>query len=280
MKSLPLWRTYFITTVLLSIFLTGQASAGERIAIVGSTTVLPVVSQAAALFTKQHPDITITVSGGGSGVGIAAIIQGTAQLGMASRDTTQHEQKQLEHVENIIIAADAVAMAISSEVYASGIHQLSLSQIADIYRGNIRNWQELGGLDARIVAIDKEASRGTRHIFAKAVLGNKHARANGASLISGSNNEEQGIIARSNKAIGMLSNAWLNEEVRGIAIVVDGKAIAPSIDNVRNGSYPLARSLHVLQPSDASPATKAFVQFLLSPQGQSIVSKVGYLPIL
>ncbi|MDX8384329.1 MAG: phosphate ABC transporter substrate-binding protein, partial [Ghiorsea sp.] len=255
-------------------------AAAERISIVGSTTVLPVVSQAAALFNQQHPNLTITVSGGGSGVGIASVIQKTAQIGMASRSTTSQEQAKLSHVDNIVIAADAVAMAISSEVYESGIHQLSLQQIADIYRGKVRNWQAFGGLNARIVVIDKEASRGTRHVFAKAVLGNKHARAAGASLISGSNNEEQGIIARSDQAIGMLSNAWLNTDVRGIAIVVDGQPIAPSIANVRNGSYPLARELHILLPKDASPMAREFVQFLLSPQGQSIVKKVGYLPVL
>ncbi|MDQ6988322.1 MAG: phosphate ABC transporter substrate-binding protein [Mariprofundaceae bacterium] len=269
-----------IALFVISLCISHHAIAAERIAIVGSTTVLPVLSQAAALFHQQHPEVIITVSGGGSGVGIAAVIQKTAQIGMASRMTTSEEEAKLSQVDNIVIAADAVAMAVSSEVYDSGIHQLSLQQIAAIYRGKVRNWQELGGLDARIVVIDKEASRGTRHVFAKAVLGNKHARAAGATLISGSNNEEQGIIARSNQAIGMLSHAWLNKDVRGIAIVVDGQAIAPNMVNVRNGSYPLARELRVLLPKDASPMTRDFINFLLSPQGQGIVEKAGYLPVL
>ncbi|MDX8388051.1 MAG: substrate-binding domain-containing protein [Ghiorsea sp.] len=265
------------STLLLSSF---SVHAAERISVVGSTTVLPVVTQAAALFHAQHPDITITVSGGGSGVGIASIIQGSAQLGMASRNTTDEEQVKLTgKVDNIIIAADAVAMAVSKAVYESGVHELSKQQIANIYRGKIRNWSEVGGLDAKIVVIDKEASRGTRHVFAKAILGSKHARAAGASLISGSNNEEQAIISRSNAAIGMLSNAWLNDEVRGINILVDGKSIAPSIEHVRDGSYPLARGLHILLPKHASQQTKQFVAFLLSPQGQSIVKQVGYLPL-
>jgi len=256
------------------------AQAAERISAVGSTTVLPVMSQAAEAYHQTHPDVTITVSGGGSGVGIASMIQGTAQLGMASRETSPEEQAKLDgRVENIVIASDAVAVVVSKAVYESGIHQLSLQQIAAIYHGKIKNWQELGGLDKRILVIDKEASRGTRHVFAKAVLGSSHARAEGASIISGSNNEEQMIVSRSDNAIGMLSNAWLNDKVRGVDVVVDGKAIAPTIAHVRDGSYPIARGLHVLLPHAASMATKDFVQFLLSEQGQAIVKHVGYLPV-
>lgn len=256
------------------------AIASENIAAVGSTTVLPVVSQAASAFHVLHPEATIMVSGGGSGVGIAAMIQHTAQLGMASRETSPEEQRKLDgKVENVVIASDAVAVVVSKAVYTSGIHALSLSQIADIYRGKIRNWKALGGLDARILVIDKEASRGTRHVFAKAVLGSAHARAQGASIISGSNNEEQSIVSRSDYAIGMLSNAWLNDRVRGIDVIVHGQPIAPTIEHVRDGSYPIARGLHVLFPKNASQTTRDFVQFLLSPQGQDIVKNVGYLPV-
>jgi len=257
-----------------------SAQAAERISVVGSTTVLPVLSQAAEAYHKTHPDMTITVSGGGSGVGIASIIQGTAQLGMASRETSSEEQAKLDgKVDNIVIASDAVAVVVSKAVYESGIHQLSLQQIAAIYHGKIKNWKTLGGLDKRILVIDKEASRGTRHVFAKAVLGSSHARAEGASIISGSNNEEQMIVSRSDNAIGMLSNAWLNDQVRGVDVIVDGQAVAPTIEHVRDGHYPIARGLHVLLPHTASAATKDFVQFLLSKEGQAIVKYVGYLPV-
>jgi len=254
--------------------------AGETLHVIGSTTVLPVVSEAATAYHKKYPDITITVSGGGSGVGISSIIQGTAQIGMASRTTTPEEQVKLdEKVDNIVIARDAVAVVVSKAVYLGGITHLSLAQIAAIYRGKITNWKQLGGPDMKILVIDKEASRGTRHVFAKAVLGSSHARAPGASLISGSNNEEQAIVARSNQAIGMLSNAWLNDQVRGIAIDVDGRAISPTLEQIRNGAYPISRGLHLLVFKNASATTRLFVQFLLSNQGQAIVKNAGYLPI-
>jgi len=257
-----------------------QAYAGESLHAAGSTTVMPIVSDAATAYHKAHPDITITVSGGGSGVGIASMIQATAQIGMASRNTTPEEQAKLDgKVDNIVIARDAVAVVVSKAVYLGGVTHLSLAQIADIYRGKTNNWKQLGGPNSKILAIDKEASRGTRHVFAEAVLGNAHARAPGASLIAGSNNEEQAIVARSNQAIGMLSNAWLNDRVRGIAVDVDGRGIRPTIAHIRDGSYPISRGLHVLLPKNASPAARDFVDFLLSAKGQAIVKKIGYLPV-
>ncbi len=257
-----------------------NAYAGITLHATGSTTVMPIVSDAASAYHKAHPEINITVSGGGSGVGIASMIQGTAEIGMASRDTTPEEQLKLDgKVDNIIIARDAVAVVVSKAVYIGGITHLSLAQIADIYRGKVSNWKEFGGPDARILAIDKEASRGTRHVFAEAVLGSSHARAPGASLIAGSNNEEQSIVARSDQAIGMLSNAWLNDRVRGIAVDVAGRSIRPDIEHIRDGSYPISRGLHILLPKDASPETRDFVQFLLSADGQAIARKTGYLPI-
>ncbi|MDQ6970687.1 MAG: substrate-binding domain-containing protein [Mariprofundus sp.] len=268
--------TFGITTALFI----SSAYAAETLHAVGSTTVMPIMSNAATAFHKIHPDISITVSGGGSGVGIASMIQHTAQIGMASRETTDGERKQLDNqVENIVIARDAVAVVVSKAVYLGGITHLSLAQIAQIYRAEITNWKQLGGPDAKILAIDKEASRGTRHVFAEAVLGSAHARAPGASLISGSNNEEQAIVARSNQAIGMLSNAWLNDQVRGIAIDVDGVGIKPTIEQIRNGRYPISRGLHVLIAKNATPATRALIQFLLSKAGQDIVKQAGYLPI-
>jgi phosphate transport system substrate-binding protein len=274
------FHTIFISMIIAILFICSPAQADETLHAAGSTTVMPVISDAATAYHKAHPDVTITVSGGGSGVGIASIIQGMAQIGMASREATPEEQAKLDgRIDNIVIARDAVAVVVSKAVYHGGVTHLSLAQIAGIYRGKITNWKQLGGPDARILAIDKEASRGTRHVFAEAVLGSAHARAPGASLIAGSNNEEQAIVAHSDQAIGMLSNAWLNDRVRGIGVDVDSKSIQPTIDHVRDGSYPISRGLHVLLPRNASPATRSFVQFLLSDEGQDIVKKVGYLSI-
>jgi len=268
--------------VLAAVCLVAQAHIASAVTLhaTGSTTVLPVVSTAAAAYHRQHPDVSITVSGGGSGVGIASMIQHTADIGMASREIDAEEAAKLNgKVDVLTIAKDAVAVVVSKAVYVGGVHQLSLSQIADIYRGKIKNWKVLGGSDARIFVIDKEASRGTRHVFAEAVLGDAHARAPGASVISGSNNEEQALVAHSDQAIGMLSNAWLNDDVRGIAVGKGNKAVFPDIGHVRDSSYPISRNLHILLSKKGPPEARDFANFLLSPEGQAIVKKSGYLPV-
>ncbi len=254
--------------------------ATERLRIAGSTTVLPIVAEAAKLYRQHHTELTLTVSGGGSGVGVASVDRGHIEIGMVSRPLTEREQQQLQgRVQVIPIARDAVAIAVSRVVYEHGVTQLSLQQIAAIYRGKITNWREVGGPDSPILVIDKEPSRGTRHVFAKVVLGDERARAPGASIITGSNNEEQSAIANSDKAIGMLSTAWLNEQVSAIAIVQNGKAIVPSQQNVSAGLYPIQRTLDILVPNNRSETTGAFVEFLRSAQGGEIVRQVGYLPV-
>ena len=258
-----------------------SATAGETISIVGSTTVLPIAAQAAKVYRRQHPDVLLTVAGGGSGVGVAGVRAGTASLGMASRELTAEEAQALAgRVQVIPVARDAVAVVVSRAVFLAGVRHLSLAQIAAIYRGKIRNWKALGGQDARILVLDKEASRGTRHVFAEAVLGDARARAPGASIIVGSNNEEQAAVANSERAIGMLSKAWLNDRVRAVAIDLDdGRSVLPTLAHVADGSYPIQRKLNMLLPTRAPAAARDFVNYLLSPQGQQIVRETGYLPI-
>ncbi|MDZ4262081.1 MAG: substrate-binding domain-containing protein [Pseudomonadota bacterium] len=268
--------------LLLSLFvfsvIASPLQAAEPLRVVGSTTVLPIVAEAAKQYRQLNPGLTLTVSGGGSGVGVSAVQQGTAEIGMLSRAVTAQEQQRLGAGFKVVaVARDAVAVAISKVVFEGGVTQLSIAQIAAIYRGEIKNWQEVGGPDARILVIDKEPSRGTRHVFAKVVLGDEQARAPGATIISGSNNEEQAAIAASNQAIGMLSNAWLNDAVRAVAVGEPGKAVLPTLEHVADGSYPIQRELTILLPRNAGKQVEGFVEFLLSDAGQRIVEQVGYL---
>ena len=254
----------------------------EIITVVGSTTVLPIATRAAEQYVKQNNGtVTITVNGGGSGVGVQSAGSGQADIGMASRDITPKEKKRFQKpgLRTLAIGRDAVACVVSSEVYSAGVRALSREQIGDIYLGKIKNWKELGGPDREIVVIDKERHRGTRHVFMKYVFGDENARAPGARLVTGSNNEEQSKIAQSDSAIGMLSIAWMNDDVVGVGIRRGGEIIEPILENVRANRFPISRDLNFVTAGEPEGRVKEFLDFVISLEGQKIVSESGYIPI-
>ncbi len=257
-------------------------SRHEAIQVAGSTTVLPVVSKAAERFGTLHPEVQVFVNAGGSGVGINQLGEGKIDIGMASREITQAEYAKYPKVHFVThaIGRDAVVPVVSSEIFDAGVHVLSLEQIARIYKGEIRNWKEVGGPDREILAVDKERSRGTRHVFMQAVMGDEEADAPGADLVLGSNNEEQTAIAQSDAAIGMLSHAWLNDDVKGLSIrMPDGTVVPPTLENLANGTFPITRDLLLITDGEPRGNVKAFIEFILSPEGQRIVEESGYVRI-
>ena len=254
----------------------------EAISISGSTTVLPIISIAAENFRKSNPELNIIVNEGGSGVGVNQLGEGKIDIGMVSRDITKEEIEEFPEVDfrPLSIGKDAVVPVISSEIFDAGITSLTLEEIAKIYKGEIQNWKELGGPDKEILVIDKEASRGTRHVFMEMVLGDKEAVAKGADLVLGSNNEEQTAIVQSDAAIGMLSNAWLNDDVRGLSIKMSsGELIKPSLKNILNNKFPITRDLLIVTNGEPNGDVKKFIDYLMGDDGQKIVEEAGYVKI-
>jgi phosphate transport system substrate-binding protein len=225
----------------------------------GSSTVLPIVTRAAEKFMQIHSTVKVTVGPGGSGVGVVSVAKVTFII----------------HV----IGRDAVAGVLSAEIYEAGVKALSKDEIRRIYSGEIMNWNELGGPDREILCIDKESSRGTRHVFMDYIFGDPKAKAQGTDLVSGSNNEEQTKIAQNDAAIGMLSVAWMNDDVKGIGIKIDGLIIEPTLENIKTGSYPISRNLALTTNGDPTGLVKQFIDFIQSPEGQKIVEESGYVPI-
>ncbi len=274
---------YFITaafTVLILIGVSG-CSAPDRISISGSTTVLPAVSRAAEQFTADTGQL-ITVNAGGSGSGFNQLAEGQTDIGMMSRDITAGELNQFSNLTftPIAIGRDAVVPVVSSEIFAAGVTALSLADIASIYQGDVDNWSAFGGPDQTIFVIDKESSSGTRQTFMGIVMGNAKADAPGADLVIGSNNEEQTAMTQSDAAIGMLSIAWLNEDVKGLSINLgSGELVTPTLENIQNGRFPIVRDLNIVIRGDISSQAQNFVDYLLSPDGQNFVEKSGYIKI-
>ena len=256
-------------------------SAPEAVSVSGSSTVLPAVSLAADQFVSET-GISVIVNAGGSGSGFNQLAEGQTDIGMMSRDITDSELEKFGTIEfkRIAIGRDAVVPTISSEVYEAGVQALTLAQIADIYSGRVDNWAEFGGPDRAIFAIDKEVSRGTRQIFMGVVMGDPKAETPGTDLVTGSNNEEQTALTQSDSGIGMLSFAWLNEDVRGLSIILDnGAIIAPSLENIQNGSFPFVRDLLVITRGDIKPTAQTFIDYLLGPEGQGAVQQSGYIKV-
>jgi phosphate transport system substrate-binding protein len=249
------------------------------IRVAGSTTVLPIVSRAAERFQARNSSVKITVNAGGSGVGVHGAGTQRLDIGLASREVTRKENNRYTSLNTIVIGRDAVACVVSSEIFHSGVHSLSKQQIGDIYLGKITNWRQVGGPDRQIIVIDKETHRGTRHVFMHYLFGKSNARAPGARLVTGSNNEEQAKIAQSDSAIGMLSIAWINNDVIGIGIREGGQVIKPTMNNVRSGRFPIARNLNLVTTGEPKGAVAQFIDYLLSQEGQKLVEASGYIPI-
>lgn len=270
-----------------AVFLSGLAlvacSNSDNINIAGSTTVLPVISVAAEHYRVKHPRVKIIVNAGGSGVGITQLGAGIIDIGMISRHVTTEEISKYPDVNFVThaIGRDAVVPVVSSEIYNAGVTALALEQIGRIYSGKIRNWKEVGGPDRDILVVDKEQTRGTRHVFMEIVLGDKEVAAPGADMVLGSNNEEQTAIVQSDAAIGMLSHAWLNEDVRGLAILeAEGTRVEPTLENIVNNTFPITRDLLIVTDGEPQDVVRDFIDFIYSPAGQTIVEEAGYVRVV
>jgi len=248
----------------------------ETVQVTGSSTVMPIAARSAEIFNNQQKEIRVTVTGGGSGHGIEAVATGKADIGMASREVTASEienfgNRFVEHV----IAKDAVAVVISSDIYSAGVTGLTKEEIRKIFNGEIKNWNEVGGPNRWIAVIVRKPGSGTRDTFMEAIFGTALAKENGQDVAVSENAEMMMNIVNKNNAIGYLSIGYLNENVKAIA--VDGTL--PTEKNVYSEKYPITRDLYFYTFGDPSTKVQKFIDFVLGPEGQKIVGEEGYLPI-
>jgi len=265
---------FFIVFMMVCLCIIGCKSQ-ENITVSGSSTVLPIMVRVAEQFKLNQPDVNIIVNGGGSGVGVQQLKSGLVDVAMISRSLTQEEIQRFDGmIETHAIGVDTVVPAVSAALYDDGVTVLSIEQLRQIYSGNIDNWQEVGGPDKSILVIDKEMNRGTRHVFMKVLFGDAYAKATGADLVLGSNNEEQTAIVQSDRAIGMLSFAWLNDKVKGIDIVMaDNQTLS-----VGDVDYPFKRVLLLVTHRLVSPKIRQLFDFIDTTSGRALVAQAGYVP--
>jgi len=230
---------------------------------------------------KNNADVSITVVGGGSGTGITALMDGNTDIAMSSRDLKGEEKLKLQEkqitVEVKTIAVDALAVVVHPE---NKVNNLTREQLEKIFTGEITNWKDVGGDDAKIVVYSRENSSGTYEFFKEHVLGKK----NYASSVL--NMPATGAIVQSisqtKGAIGYIGLAYMNAEVKAIHVSYDeGKTfVAPSLMTAKDKTYPISRPLYYIYDVKKTDKVKAFVDYCMSPEGQKLVEEIGYIPIL
>jgi phosphate transport system substrate-binding protein len=257
-------------------------SSGQKqtIKISGSTTVLPIVQKAADQYMAAHPDADIQVSGGGSGVGIQAIGAKTVDIGMSSREVTAAEKAKYPSFVVTSVAQDGIAVIVNP---VNTIQYITLDQVKNIYLGKITKWSEITGADVpgtnnQIVIIGRDSASGTRTYFDETVLLKATPTKN--MLEKNSNGAVLQTVAQTPGSIGYVSIGFVSKDVKALPIWYNANKIVPaSIDNVKTKTYPVSRDLYVITNGQPSGLTGDFIKYILSAEGQKIVSDEGYVTL-
>lgn len=245
------------------------------LSIKGSTTVLPIAQAVADAYMAYYDDVDIAVSGGGSSVGVTAAADGTADIGMASRDLKDSEKTNYPDLQEHVIARDGIALIVHKD---NPVTNLTRDQIKAIYNGSITNWKDVGGNDQAIVVMIRDAASGTGEFFWEFVL-NKEEYADGA-LEKNSNGAMHDSVMNTEAAIGYVGLGFLSDDIKPLLVNEDENLVTPTVANVLNGEYPIARSLHFLTMGDPTGLVKEFIDFILSGEGQKIVEDQGFVPLI
>ncbi|MDZ5254222.1 phosphate ABC transporter substrate-binding protein [Clostridium sp. LIBA-8841] len=265
--------TIFIgTTAMIGCTSSGGATKSSNVvvSVSGSTSVGPVMEAEAEAFKTKKPDVSIEINQIGSSAGIKNAMDGVSQIGMASRDLKPEEkQAGLKEVE---IAYDGIALITNKN---NPVKDLTIAQIKDIYTGKITNWKDVGGKDAPIVVVSREDGSGTRDAFQE-IVGFKAEELTVNSQISDGSGNIKSLVGGNENAIGYISFSYVDDTVS--ALKVDGVDAIP--ENVINKSYKVSRPFLVVYKEDSlTESGKSFIDFILSEEGQDIVSKEHLIKI-
>ncbi len=252
----------------------------QTITVKGSDTMVILGQAWAENYMKTQKTAKVSIQGGGSGTGIAALINGTTDICQSSREIKPQEIAKAK-ARNVTPFATKVALdGVSIAVHASNpVKQLTTEQLRGIYTGKITNWREVGGRNAPIVALSRESNSGTYVYFMDEVLkGDMFGR--GVLLLPSTKAIQQELTSNRN-AIGYGGLAFFEGKpnVKVLPISQNGKPVFPSDANIRNGKYPLARPLYFYTAGRPSGAIAQFIRYVLSPAGQSVVAQTGYVAI-
>jgi phosphate transport system substrate-binding protein len=274
-------KTTFLMLAVAGIALAAPAVAvAGTISVKGSDTMVVLGQRWAEEFMKKNPSTSIQVTGGGSGTGISALINGTTEICEASRSMKDAEKSQLKEKtgaapEEIVVAKDGLSVYLHE---SNPLNELTMDQLKAIFTGKVTNWKDVGGADAKIIPYSRENSSGTYVFFKEHVLANAdytpraQAMPGTAAVVN--------AVSKEKFSIGYGGAAYA-KGIKVIKIKKDAAAagIAPSDATVKNGTYPLSRPLFFYLRSKPAGEIKSFIDWVLSADGQGVVLKVGYFPV-
>lgn len=246
----------------------------------GSDTVLPLGQKEAEEYMKKDSTASITVVGGGSGVGITALIDGTTDIAMSSRDLKTEEKMKFSDAKKemveIIVAYDALSVVVHPE---NSVKQLTREQLEKIFTGEITNWKEVGGANEKIVAYSRESSSGTYEFFKEHVLNKKNYATNVLSMPATGAIVQS--VSQTKGAIGYVGLAYETKDVLQLAVSYDqGKTyVSPSVAAAKDKSYPISRPLFYIYDKTNEAKVKPVIDYAISEEGQKVVAEIGYVPL-
>lgn len=252
----------------------------EMISVKGSDTMVNLGQAWAEAFMDAHPEALIAVTGGGSGTGIAAVINGTAHMAQSSRAMRDAEFEQAEAAGNeateIVAGQDGIAIVVHVD---NPIQSLTMGQIKDIYTGVITNWSEVGGPNLAISLFSRDINSGT-HVFVKELVLNNEEFSPNALLMPSTQAIIEGLI-QDVGGIGYIGLGYLTDDVRPVPVAKEAgaEAFLPSLATINAGDYPVTRPLFLYTAGEASPALQAYIDFILGAAGQKIVEDLGFVPL-
>lgn len=263
---------------------TTEVPAGRTIVIKGSDTLVNLALAWAEAYMQLHPEVRISVSGGGSGTGIAALVNGTVDIANASREMKEEELASARangiFPQEYIVAYDAIAIVVHP---SNPVNGLTLQQLSDIYTGKITNWREVGGEDRPIVLLSRESNSGTYVYFLEHVirLGKKSdLLLSPDALLMPSSEGISAEVRQNPNAIGYDGLGYVTPDQKVLAVAREEGApfVLPSAETVKNGTYPIARPLYMYTAGEPDEEVRAYLDWILS-EGQALVAELGFVPL-
>ena len=268
-------RIFSVLAALFALFFAVNGAWAGKIVIKGSTTVLPIAQKTAEAYMKQNPDVKITISGGGSGNGIKALIDGSTDIADSSRFIKDKEVKRAiqngQYPVPFAVAYDCIVPVVHP---GNTMTNITMAQLREIYMGKIKNRKDIGGPDRIIVVISRDTSSGTYEVWAKKVL--KKKRVFPGALLQASNGAVAQAVGKNKNAIGYIGLGYMNSNVKALMV----NNVKGSNETTLDGTFPISRPLFMFTAGWPKGETLNFINFVLDPQkGQKLVGSAGYVPL-